>query len=210
MNDLVRYYTARLIVLAVGVALFGIFVDQFAIPKAVAALGQDSWPVTILGNLNSRIAIFLYLTAGEIGVRKYLWKLEKPELDFSGEWTGESNYNTVQIGDVHGHVPFSTQHLVRIEQDCLSLRIAPSSGAGFVHWGSLALDLAEGNTLRYAYWVNYADKSRFPEKAKGYEEMKVTRYDGKRRPNVMTGEFFHCAQGMIPVYSGTVTFSRKT
>jgi hypothetical protein len=105
-------------------------------------------------------------------------------------------------------VPFETKHEVRIEQDCLSLRIAPTEAPEFVNWGSLALELAEGDTLRYAYWVNYKDP-RFPEKAKGYEEMKVIKYDGGMRPLVMTGEFFHCAQGSAPVYSGIVTFTRR-
>ncbi|OGT90183.1 MAG: hypothetical protein A2514_10665 [Gammaproteobacteria bacterium RIFOXYD12_FULL_61_37] len=211
MSDLIKYYTSRLIGFAISVALFVLLVDQLAIPFAEDTFGKDGWAVKILYALTSRVAIFIYLAGGEYVIRKFLWKIRmvgKPELDFSGEWTGVSTYTTVHLGQ--GPVPFSQDHIVRIEQDCLTLRIAPSASPGFVvNWGSLALELAEGHTLRYAYWVNYRDKENFPEKAIGYEEMKVTEYDAKGRPQVMTGKFFQCAQGMMPVYSGTVDCTRK-
>ena len=206
MSDLLKYYTTRLIGLAVGIALLVLAVDNLLIPFLQKLFGAGHWTIGIASALTSRFSILVAMFGGEFGIRKYLWKWEHPELDFSGEWVGETIYKTAQIGS--GPVPFSSNHKVKITQDCLSIKISPTTSEEYVNWGSLALEIADGDTLRYAYWVNYSEPSKFPKKAKGYEEMKVTERGGRDKPQEMTGEFLHCAQGMSPVYSGDVIFKR--
>jgi hypothetical protein len=60
------------------------------------------------------------------------------------------------------------------------------------------------DTVRYAYWVNYgkSNPAKFPESAKGYVEMRVTEYDGRKKPRIMTGSFWHFAQEMDPAFQG--------
>jgi len=207
MNELIRYYSARLVALAIGVAVFVVAIDQVFLPWLTS--NYPTWTIAskTLELLTARLSIVGYLAAGEYLIRKHIWKIENPEFNFSGMWDATTTYVQAHVGA--GPVPFSSTHEVRIEQDCLAVRIAPTMSTGFVNWGSLALEIAEGHTLRYAYWVNYNDRLRFPEKARGYEEMRVTQYDDKRRPNLMTGVFFHCAEGQAPVYSGTVEFRRR-
>ncbi|WP_349027675.1 hypothetical protein [Methyloglobulus sp.] len=192
--------------MAVTLALTVLLIDNILVPFLIATFGKDHITVTTASFLTSRFVVLAAMVGGEILIRKYLWKIEHPELDFSGEWEGETVYKVAHIGV--GPVPFSSHHKVKITQDCLSIKISPSTSESYVNWGSLALELEGGDTLRYAYWVNYSDSSKFPEKAKGYEEMKVTNRGEKDRPIQMTGEFHHCAQGMSPVYSGTVMFKR--
>jgi hypothetical protein len=207
MNELIKYYSARLIHLAIGVAVFVVAIDQAVLPWLTKSAPTWVLIAKTLALLTSRLSIVAYLAGGEYLIRKHLWKWEKPAYDFSGMWDAETFYTKDHVGT--GIVPFSSKHEVRIEQDCLAVRIGPTMGLGFVNWGSLALEIAEGNTLRYAYWVNYSDLARFPVRAKGYEEMKVTNYDTNGRPERMTGVFFHCAEGQSPVYSGTVEFRRR-
>jgi hypothetical protein len=207
MNELIKYYSARLVQLAIGVAVFVVAIDQVLLPWLTQTYPTWTPIARMLELLTARLSIVAYLAGGEYLIRKHLWKWERPEFDFSGMWDAETTYTKVQLGS--GTVPFSSKHEVRIEQDCLSVRIAPTVGTGFVNWGSLALEVSEGNTLRYAYWVNYSDRDRFPERTRGYEEMKVTNYNAGGRPSLMTGVFFHCAEGQSPVYSGTVEFRRR-
>lgn len=207
MNELLKYYTTRLTGLALVVAMGIVFVDKVVDPYVLSQFGPNHWITTIQQSLTSRLAIVGVLALGEYLIRKYIWKLERPELDFSGDWSGITTFEYIPVGT--GRVPFTTEYEVKIEQDCLGMKILPSTGASFVNWGSLALELADKDTLRYAYWVRYSDRARFPEEAVGYEEVKVTRRDRKKRPIEMTGSFYHCAKGQTPVYNGAVKFSRS-
>jgi hypothetical protein len=207
MSELLKYYTARLIGLAVAIAIFVLAIDNIVIPLLKRFLGEANWISLLDSALTSRLTILIMMFSGEIFIRKVLWKLERPRLNFSGEWKGETIYKAAQIGS--GQVPFSTMHKMKITQDCLSTEISPTTSESYVNWGSLALEIADGNTLRYAYWVNYSNQKNFPDRATGYEEMKVTGRGGRGRPQEMTGEFFHCAQGIVPVYSGDVKFERS-
>jgi len=206
MTDLVKYYTSRIITLAVFIAIFMLLIDNIAIPRFEQWLGKDHLVISVVMTLTSRISILIAMVLGEMLIRNYLWKIEHPELDFSGKWEGETIYRIAQVGE--GPVPFSSHHFVLITQNCLSIKISPTTSEEYVNWGSLALELSSGDTLKYAYWVNYSNPQKFPERAKGYEEMKVTKRGKRNRPIEMTGEFFHCAQGMSPIYSGDVKFNR--
>lgn len=207
LDELLKYYKTRLSALALSVGLGIVFLEEVAFPYVVSQLGANHWFASLLGYATSRLAIVVILAAGEFVIRKYLWKIERSELDLSGNWTGITTFDKVRIGKPIK--TFTTDYKVRIQQDCLSIRILPSTGSKFVNWGSLAIELADKDTLRYAYWVKYSDRSRFPLEAVGFEEVHVTERDEKDRPVELTGRFDHCARGQTPVYSGSVKFIRS-
>lgn len=213
-NDVVetlrKYYTQRLVTLAVALAAGAVLATEVVLPWLTRTLAPDNFLIDVAGFLTSRPAFVGVMLLGELGIRKTLWRLERPQLDFSGQWEGETTYTKVRLGKVADHAPFASRHLVLIEQDALSAKLAPAPGTDFVNWGSLAFEIVDKDTVRYAYTVNYSDSTRFPDRAIGYEEMSVTRRDRRKRPNELTGFFAHCAQGQEPVYSGTVVFRRKT
>jgi hypothetical protein len=207
MNELLLYFSSRLMALAAAVAFGAVAVETLLRPYVLQQLGAAHWGVTVIGYANSRPAIVGLLAAGVYLVRKVTWKIEKPELNLSGRWRGETAFTVVRSGSgAPGHV---TTYDVSIEQDCLAIRIVPSRGDEFVNWGSLAIELSDKDTLRYAYWVTYSDSSRFPEgSVVGYEEVRVTGRDDRGRPIELTGTFDHCARGQTPLYSGHVRFTR--
>lgn len=208
MESLRKYYTARLIAVAIGITGAVLVIDNLVLPFLLEKFGEAHGVPKIAEGLTSRVAIVVYLFGGELVIRKYLWKFENKDLDFGGVWEGETNYKVAQIGE--GPVPFSAPHDLLITQDCRSIKVSPTSSEDYLNWGSLAESLPDRDTFRYAYWVNYDDDTgKFPDKAKGYEELKVTKRDDNERPTELVGDFFHCAQGMTPVYSGTVKFKRK-
>lgn len=207
MNELHSYYKTRLIGLAIVIALASFFLPSKIFPLLASKFGDDHWVLTAIGFLASRPAIVIYLATGEWFIRKRLWKIEKREFDFDGVWEGITTYSNAAIG--HAKVPFTSEHQVRIEQDSIFLKIAPTEGNDYVNWGSLALQLVDKDTIIYAYWVKYGLSEKFPEEARGLEEMHVTGRDEKGRPIKMTGTFAHCPEGQEPVYSGTVEFRRQ-
>jgi hypothetical protein len=202
VRELRSYYAKRLAMFSVGLAVLLLILER------IDPANISGWRLILFRTLTSRPAIVIYMVLGELLIRKKLWKLEKPSLNFQGFWSGHTTYGVVQVG--HSKVPFVSTHFLQINQDCLMLGIGPPTSDEHVNWGSLAQELAEGNTLRYAYWANYGklDPQKFPEHAKGYVEMRVTQYDGKKKPKILTGQFWHCAEGQCPVYSGTVVYSR--
>lgn len=208
MTTLSQYYTTRFTQLAIVMALAAVLVPNVLLPFIKSRCGDDSVFVAAANALTSRVAFVVVMAAGEVLIRKIGWKLENREFDFAGDWTGTSTYTHVHVGT--GNVPFDSTHDVRIEQDALTFRLAPAPGSVYVNWNSLALELVDKDTIRYAYRVRYSARDRFPEKANGYEEMRVTKRDQKNRPVELTGEFAHCAEGQVPVYSGTVKFMRTT
>jgi len=206
MAELLRYYSTRLISLLVVIAAGVVLLDTIIEPWMATKLGSGHWLIELEKNLGGKLWPIAVLGAGAVIIRRYLWRLERPELDFSGVWEGVTRYQHIRIGT--GEVPFEGRYKVRMDQDCLSIKIVPSTGESFVNWGSLALELPDQDTLRYAYWVSYSDRTKFPEDAVGYEEMRVTARDKRNRPIEMTGNFYHCARGQTPVYSGSVKFTR--
>ncbi|HEY2235044.1 MAG TPA: hypothetical protein VGK01_16355, partial [Candidatus Angelobacter sp.] len=154
--------------------------------------------------------IGFFFLAGEWLIRTRLWKLEKPWLNFSGLWEGETKYQVMEKGsdkiDPQTFQPFSSKHEVKIEQDCFSISIKPTDKT-FATWYSITMTVRNAEEVAYAYEVKYADETpRFPAKAIGYEQMSVTlRKKGwfgirKDRPIRLSGTFAHCAEGQTPVY----------
>jgi hypothetical protein len=207
MNELYTYYKTRLIAWAIVIALAAFLLPAKVVPLIDGWIGKEHCGSILAGILASRPMIVLYLVVGEWFIRKRLWKIEKKEFDFDGLWKGVTTYSKVPIG--YAEVPFTSEHQVRIEQNSVSLKIAPTEGNDYTNWGSLALQLVDKDTIIYAYWVKYGKSDKFPEQARGLEEMHVTERDNKGRPVKMTGTFAHCPEGQEPVYSGTVEFWRQ-
>lgn len=207
MNELLKFYTKALLGL-VSLATVWAFLPQDLMPLLAPYFGYNQWVQMVSSFLTSRFFIVVLLAAGEWIIRKWAWKVVHPELNFQGEWEGETTFTKVEMGSPVA--PFSAKYKVRFEQDCLSFAIAPTKADAFVNWGSLAMNLVDKDTVRYAYWVNYSDPSRFPARATGYEEMRVIQRGWRGAPQELTGEFYHCTMGFQPVYSGNVTFKRKS
>lgn len=207
MKELLDFYTRTLAGFAVTIAASVVLVPHIVLPFLINKLGPDHWVISLANLLTSRFAIVLILGVGAYLIQKWLWKLKHSELNFDGEWEGETCYTHVWLGTTN--VPFKSKHKARIEQDCLHFMLAPTTGEQYVNWGSLAANLIDKNTIRYAYWVKYSDRNRFPAEVNGYEEMRVTERGSRGRPEELRGNFYHCVQETGPIYSGTVIFRRK-
>jgi len=220
VEELRGFYRGRLklLVLFIVVCVIGY---RFTVePRLLATVISwqphvSSWASNVVKWLDSALAGLLFL-GGEWLIRKRLWRFERPDLDFSGEWFGISIYETMEVESTPGAAatfqPFVREHSVRIEQDCFDISIA-TTGQGYLAWGSLAMTFITGDPkpLRYVYEVNYGKTEQFPRTSHGYEEMKVAarrpmRF-GREQPIRLTGEFYHCT-GQKPAYSGSVIFRR--
>jgi len=211
MKELRKYYTSRMITLAVILVVASVSISYF-IPNLTSTYGETCWFVIVLKYLISRPAIVGYMTGGHFLINNWLWAIEKPELDFRGIWNGKTTYERNHQGKTNVDLPFSKDHIVKIKQTCLNIELSPTESDVFKNWGSLAVNLSDEYTIQYAYWVNYADTTLFPSKAKGYEELKVVNSTNptSKKPMKLTGVFYHCAEGQKPVYSGSVDFDRST
>ncbi len=198
---------------------FNVFYMKYFEPMVIK-LTADSLSPEVLSKAEPFLLSALLLCV-EYFLRKQAWKLFYQSINFNGKWAATTTYEFVEKGDAittEGELKpaFPRGHDVLIVQDCLSIRIAPTGGA-FPGWSSLAMDLQGSDELVYAYKVNYkkggSEQPSFPDHATGCEEMSVTdRYPsifGEIRPRVMEGKFAHCAKGQVPVYRGSVIFTRK-
>lgn len=220
MEKLHAYYRDRLKAW-VGLIVLLAFAYKLTLAPAIldyAKLHVSSnhylWVESVTKFVETALVGVLFLT-GEWFIRKHLWRWENSSLDFGGNWKGTTTYGTVEkdssTDPAAGLVPFDSKHGVRIEQDCLSIKIAPDN-KGFATWSSLAMNIVGENRIGYAYEVTYTDPKRFPPEAIGYEQMDVVKRKGhllrRQRPNELSGKFYHCAKGTVPLYRGTVVFAR--
>lgn len=215
METLRLYYRRRLQQLALGLAALAVLYQTLRVNLAEA---PDTPPFVNLAlrSLESALLAAVFL-GGEWLIRTRLWKIERPNLDFSGDWDAVTTYTHVEKpGPSVPEGPLTGQaarHDVTIEQDCLGISIAPTAGA-YNNWYSLAMNILGDRQVGYAYEVNYKNNPAFPQKAIGYERMTVVRWEKKGllkkgRPLEMTGEFAHCVQPNEPAYRGTVVFTRR-
>lgn len=191
-------------------ALAALLVPTVIYPSLESLVGTNHWLLKITKVITSRLALVCYLAGGECLIRKHLWRLERKEFDFKDVWEATTFYTAAPIGVAP--VPFKSSHKVRIEQDALFMKIAPTEGEHYINWGSLALQLIDKDKIVYAYWVKYRNDERFPNEGitvKGLEEMDVTERDSDERPIRLTGNFAHCPEGQSPVYTGRVEFNRS-
>lgn len=199
-----RYMLRSLVVAIVGAAVaYHVWLIprlKFMTPETAKAVGSFVIP-----------GIFFL---GEWVINKHLWKLFFRGLNVSGDWVGTTVYETAQIprpGLKH-EVFAKKDHSVKIEQDCFSVSII-TTDEGFNKWSSIVMTF-QPPFLSYAYEVRYnpEDHWRFPERAIGYEKMEIVRKKNESPnswPRKLRGDFWHCAMGQTPVYSGSVTFRRS-
>ncbi len=135
MQKLTDFYTKSLLAMAGAivptVALVHGVIVPFIAPFLYNLFPAIPWSEKLASGLTSGAVIGFVLAAGEWLIRKKLWKLVHPELNFSGRWIGHTKYTHVRIGKTKKPVPFKTQQEVVIVQDCLSLRLLPSEGLDF-------------------------------------------------------------------------------
>jgi hypothetical protein len=176
-------------------------------PSLKKEYGVSGWPVKVASIVTHRAFVVILLAVCESLVRKWLWKVVHPELNFSGTWRGRTKYTNDRV--TNAPVPFERDQIVVIEQDCLDLRLPPSTGRDFI-FKSRTIDIQDdGVQLVYAYHVRYsANIEHHPPEAYGYEELEVVSPRENRRPLHLKGWFAHCAHGQEPVYSGEVTLKR--
>jgi hypothetical protein len=92
----------------------------------------------------------------------------------------------------------------------MNIAIEPSTGKKASKWRSIALTLTDKGKLTFCYEVVYDGDAKYPNDAKGYEEMDVTKVGNFGLPILMSGNFYHCATGQKPVYSGKTIFVRSS
>ena len=206
MNELRKFYVRTMGGVAVAIFLIALSMPKFGIPWLQRALGNDHWLVWVI---TQRWFIVAILFGVELFIRKCLWRIVHPELDFSGKWRGYTKYLHARIGNAP--VPFGFGQEVRIKQDCLSIQLEPSKGFDFT-FKSRAIDIHEKEAkLVYAYHVRYSGESTYPrpDEAYGYEELEVVGDRKRGRPQQLEGWFAHCAIGKEPVYAGEVHLFRE-
>ncbi len=205
MEQLKEYYRRRLTTLTgiiIGLVIFdsSVFITNY--------LGKENWAKIIVSFLTNRYVLISIFIAGELTIRKFLWKLEKAKFDFDGIWEGETVYEKVHKGTMS--VPHTSEHRIVLKQDCISLKLKVDEvKEHYPTWGSKAINILGEDTILYAYFVNYRDKQNFPAReVLGYEELTVVERGTLQRPTKLNGFFAHCAQGQEPLLSGSVTFKR--
>jgi len=208
-SELYTYYLKRFSALALGVALFAALVPSVVVPFISSNFGDESYLLVPIEWLSSRIALVVYLVAGEWLIRNRLWQFEMAEFDFQGVWNATTHYSNAALTLGRSHESFSSSHQAIITQDCVQIEISPTESGGYLNWGSSSIRIEDRNTLIYSYWVNYQDDVRFPDRAQGVERLKVVKRDQKGRPIRMSGTFSHCAEGQSPIYYGRVEFEKN-
>lgn len=209
MRELRRFYVHWMSSAGLVVALFAYLIPTHFLPPLIGS-GSHGALVWVLEHITSRPAIVVLLWVADQVIRKHLWKILHPELNFSGRWIGYTRYTHVRMGVVEQEVPFETRQEVRIVQNCLDIRLVPSQGKDFT-FRSLAIEiLNDGAQLAYAYHVAYAQgvKDR-PSEAYGYEWLDVVASPEGKRPHRLKGQFAQCALGQVPVFSGEVSLTRE-
>lgn len=215
MDKLNEFYKSQLRTLTIFLAALAIFIVKVIIPEVAKLFPSRGVEDLIFDSVAPGSILFgIVFLVSERFIRNYLWKWKffHQDLDFSGEWLGTTYYAHLEVESPKvvkkDFSPFYSQHKINIEQDCIRIAIVPSPGNDFVNWGSIATALNDDGSLKFAYWVVYNDPRKFPDQARGYEEMKVLKRIHKK-PILMSGFFSHCAEGQSPVYRGKTIFVRK-
>ncbi len=208
MDELRRYYAKRLFGLA-GLLV----VATFALDRVHTSLVEDDAPglaLALSNLLNHHIVLVALLVAGELAIRKWLWRFEKPHLDFHGRWYGATDYKKRWLGG-EGPLPDAAAHEVRIKQDCLGVTIEPTEAKVFAQWRSLVCDIVVENgtpAIAYAYEVTYSGAGGFPARARGYEVLRAVKKGRRGRPLRISGDFNQLVSEEAPVFSGLAAFNR--
>lgn len=210
MEELHSYYAKRLGGLVVLLVLATLSLDK--VHTSLAEDDAPGWALALSNLLNHHIVLVVLLVAGERVIRKWLWRLERPRLDFHGRWYGTTDYRKRWL-DEEGALPETAAHEVHIEQDCLGVAIKPTEAEAFAQWRSLVCDVlvekGSSPAIAYAYEVTYSGKDGLPAWARGYETLRVVEEGRRGRPLRISGGFHHLVSEETPVFSGLAAFDRK-
>ncbi len=216
MNKLNLFYETTLQKLAAFVALVTILAVANLSPLIPTVLFGIELQDKFKDGITSFGFISLLFLGGQWIIKTKIWKLFYKELNFQGNWYGETFYTKLEQPTnkitLKEFTSFSKEHDVFIEQDCLHIAIQPSKGESYATWGSTAVYLKDDSTIDFLYWVNYSDSSKFPSTITGQETLSATKFTEKERkglPILLTGGFYHCAGKEKPIYSGHTIFVRK-
>jgi hypothetical protein len=206
MNELHKYYSKRLLQL-----LFVVLTATLLLGSLHTTLVKDhasKLAVDASALLAQHAVVAALLLLGEMTIRKWLWRIEKPSLDFSGRWSGSTTYTTSWLDNDSRELPGTTRHDLDIKQDCLSVAVMPTTSQAFAQWHSLICDLPQDGGISYTYEVSYKHRKSLPSKARGYEVLNVVDKDTQGRPQHIAGEFHHLVSSDKPVFSGLAEFTR--
>jgi len=208
METLHNFYRNSLKALALLVIAAAALLRTYVDPLVAGA-----FPSAQLRSIESLLLGGLFL-GGEWLLRRKVWKLVYPRLDFEGWWLGRTTYAAAD-GRVGKHPPDPIHHEVYIDQSCISIAILPTGTEHeFANWQSVAMNVLDSGSIGYAYRVRYHSQPGFPPEATGYEEMSVLEPRDKsllhrNRPLHLSGGFGHADLGQTPVYRGTAEFVRN-
>ena len=216
MNVLEQFYIKWLRISTATIAIIVFLLLEFLVPY----VPQDFLGFNLQTLLEYKLVSIGFLASIFLGIelliRKLAWKFAYPGLNLGGEWLGETFYSQreqpTSKATLKEFAPFSSEHDVYIQQDCLHISIKPSIGTSFTNWGSIAATIDSNANLKYLYWVNYGEDTKFPNSANGYEHLSATMFKGESRkgiPILLTGSFGHCTGAEKPIYSGKTVFIRK-
>lgn len=219
MDKLNGFYRNYIKTFAVGLAVVFGYVIQVASPEIEKQI------LVWLPNLPQAAAFFVSLLApsglifgvvfaiGEWFIRCHLWRYIHPDLNFNGKWSSYTYFihrHIARDGDHGEFSSFPSNYNITIKQDCINISIEPSTGKKAAKWRSIALTLTDKGKLEFCYEVTYDGDPKYPDEAVGYEEMDVTKSWAFGLPILMSGNFYHCAAGQKPVYSGNTIFVRSS
>jgi hypothetical protein len=207
MKELQLYYVARLKYLFV--LLLAATAGLGQLHEELMKSGAHHWATTVTSFASHRFVLVAAIVLGEITIRKWLWRVEKPHLDFSGRWEGGTVYTKQWLDGPQVTLPQSAPHELDIRQDCLSIAVVPTTADAFTQWRSTVCDLLPDGALGYAYEVTYTERPGFPERARGYEVLQVVKKRARERPEAVAGAFHQVVSTDMPVFSGTVNFNRR-
>ncbi|MEI6348890.1 MAG: hypothetical protein WCP69_13165 [Bacteroidota bacterium] len=218
MTELKIFHSRFIRFLVVGIAIFAVFLGKDILTNLDSYFINKFWVKII-----SKIAVssFLYTLlfyGGEFLIQKYLWRLIKRKLDYSGKWIGITYYTNLKIPSTKvtfkNFKRFSSPHDVVISQDSLTIKIEGSKGDDYVGWKSIAMNIDEEGILKFVYEVDYEKKSKaegcnLTGTSIGYEYMRPVKRGFLGLPILLSGKFYHCATDKKPIYSGSTIFVRQ-
>jgi hypothetical protein len=218
MDNLRKHYQNWTRVWAVTIVFLSSYTITFVAPHMSGSIGQ------LLAKYAASTGVLsAAFFAGELFIRKMSWKSVsvlhrigyhgQDPINYEGWWHGETLYEVLEQAstDQSVTVPFRTTHEVRINQDCLAVKVENTAGTSFASWGSVTATIDQEGILRFLYVVNYTDPARFKPRLFGYEWLspflRSPRDTG--RPVIIHGRFGHTVGEHKPTYSGSTLFIRR-
>jgi len=181
-------------------------------PSAIAKVNTVGWKKQTL-ILGLSVVIFIVF---DWVINKWGWIIFYPKYFFRGKWIGKTTY-------LKNGKPISIEHEIKIEQDCMSIKVIPSESLpntdereSFV-WQTIAMEIKDDKTIEFLYQVDRSKRSKQNTTTYGREVWKVVDYKYKKLfgiplfpfPSKMRGHFYQCIDGNKPVHEGDVEHVRE-